>query len=127
LVPAAWSGGARSSYAKDFQKPSIYDQTARLDRANNLGVNDALHACGQYLDTLATRHGLTVVDYGSILNRLNDRLQSRDPAATIVGTDRVHPGPTGHFVMTYQFLKSTGVQPPGSVRCAAPPEGWPSC
>jgi lysophospholipase L1-like esterase len=98
-----------------LQKPSIYDQTARLDRANNWGVNDALRACGQYLDTLAARHGLTVVDYWSILNRLNTQLQARDPAATLVGTDRVHPGPTGHFVMTYQFLKSTGVPPPGTL------------
>ena len=36
--------------------------------------------------------------------QINKKLQSVDPAATIVGADRVHPQNGGHFVMAYNIL-----------------------
>ena len=45
------------------------------------------------------------------MTRLNADYQKADPAATIVGKDRVHPGPLGHLVMAYLFLKAQGVPP----------------
>ncbi|HKB89223.1 MAG TPA: hypothetical protein VKC60_01770, partial [Opitutaceae bacterium] len=32
--------------------------------------------------------------------------QKKNPAFTLVGNDRIHPGPIGHFVMAYAFLKA---------------------
>ena len=89
-----------------LQKPSIYDQTAQLPRANNFGVNDALKSCADFMGELAVKYNLQVVDYWSILSKINQEVQKKDPKATVIGADRVHPGPTGHLIMAYQFLKT---------------------
>ncbi len=89
-----------------LQKPTIFDQTAILECPNNLGVNDALKNCADYLDVLATKYNLSIVDYWSIMNQINTDMQKVDRSATITGKDRVHPDATGHFVMAYQFLKT---------------------
>ncbi|KAA8484724.1 aryl-phospho-beta-D-glucosidase BglC (GH1 family) [Arcticibacter tournemirensis] len=90
-----------------LQKPSIYDQTGDLPAPNLVGVNDALKKCTQIIDGLAKKYKLQVIDYYTIMNDLNTRLQIKDPKATIIGNDRVHPGPVGNMIMAYQFLKST--------------------
>ena len=91
-----------------LEKPSIYDQTAVSERYNNYGVNDALKICAGYVKILAEKYQLPVVDYWTIMSRLNRKMQKKDPKASITGDDRVHPGNTGHFVMSYQFLKTLG-------------------
>ncbi|WP_167618275.1 SGNH/GDSL hydrolase family protein [Maribellus sediminis] len=98
--------------AKDIrvilEKPTIYDQTLVSERYNNFGVNDALKTCAAFVDGLADKFELPVVDYWTIMNRLNREMQKDVPEASITGPDRVHPGNTGHFVMSYQFLKTLG-------------------
>ena len=90
-----------------LQKPSIYDQTAVLPRPNNFGVNDALKACADFMQTLADTYKLQTVDYWTIMANINRTMQQKDPSATIIGADRVHPGSPGHLVMAYQFLAAT--------------------
>jgi lysophospholipase L1-like esterase len=92
-----------------FIKPSIYDQTAKIEQGNLVGKNDQLGRFGVFIDTLAAKHGNQVVDFYSIMGELNKKLQAEDPGATIVGRDRVHPGAPGHFVMSYAFLKAQGM------------------
>ena len=89
-----------------LQKPTIYDQTAVLKRENNFGVNDALKRCADYIQTLADKYKLPVVDYWTILNNVNNEVQKKDSTATIIGQDRIHPGSVGHLIMAYQFLKT---------------------
>lgn len=89
-----------------LQKPSIYDQTAKTDKPNNFGVNDALKKCADFMQSLADKYDLPIVDYWTIMTDINKQVQAKDSAATIVGSDRVHPGSTGHLVMAYQFLKT---------------------
>ena len=89
-----------------LQKPTIYDQTAILKTANNLGVNDALKNCADYIEELAQKYHLPFVDYWTLLNSINLGLQKEDPMATIIGADRVHPAAAGHLIMSYQFLKT---------------------
>jgi lysophospholipase L1-like esterase len=89
-----------------LQKPSIYDQTAVFSTPNGLGVNDALKRCADFMGELAAKYSLQTVDYWTIMTNLNQQLQKQNPSATLTSTDRVHPGPTGHFVMAYQFLKT---------------------
>ena len=89
-----------------LQKPTIYDQTAILKTANNLGVNDALKKCADYIEELAQKYHLPVVDYWTILNSINHGLQKEDPMGTIIGADRVHPAAAGHLIMAYQFLNT---------------------
>jgi endoglucanase len=89
-----------------LQKPSIYDQTAILPKANNLGVNDALKTCADFVDALGKKYKLPTVDYWTIMSDLNQKMQKVNPSATLIGNDRVHPGSVGHLVMAYQFLKT---------------------
>lgn len=89
-----------------LQKPSIYDQTAILQKANNLGVNDALKACADFVDVLGKKYKLPTVDYWTSMTQLNQKMQKEHPSATLIGSDRVHPGSVGHLVMAYQFLKT---------------------
>jgi endoglucanase len=92
-----------------LERPSIYDQTALLPEKNHLGVNDVLGECAVYIDSLGEKYDIPVVDYYTIMNRINLELQQKDPSATLTGRDRVHPGETGHFIMAYQFLKTEQV------------------
>jgi len=91
-----------------LQKPSIYDQTAKLAAKNNYGANDALKICGNFMQELADKYHLLTVDYWSIMNNLNTELQKKDSTATLIGPDRIHPRSVGNMVMSYQFLKTIG-------------------
>jgi endoglucanase len=92
-----------------LQKPTIFDQTAKIPVENHLGVNDALKKCADFGETLANKYNLKTVDYWSILQNINTALQLKDSTATIIGPDRVHPGAPGHLIMAYQFLKTMGM------------------
>lgn len=90
-----------------LQKPSIFDETAKLTMETKIGCNGALKICADHIQQVADKYKLQTVDYWTIMTKANQTLQQKDPTATIVGRDRVHPGPQGHFVMAYQFLKTT--------------------
>lgn len=87
-----------------FILPSIYDDTSTMDKPNLFGVNGALGICAEGAAKLAAQHQAGVVDFWGEMNRLTAVVQQADPTATIVGGDRVHPGPMGHFLMAYTFL-----------------------
>ena len=89
-----------------MQKPTIYDQTGILPTKNNLGVNDALKVCADFIGDMANAYHLEVVDYWTIMNRINQQMQKKDPSSTLTSIDRVHPQSAGHLVMAYQFLKT---------------------
>ena len=89
-----------------FIKPSIYDQTAKIKEKNLMGKNDLLGRFGEYVEMLAEKYDGTVVDFYSLMGQVNKKLQKKDPAATLIGHDRVHPGDQGHMVMSYAFLKA---------------------
>jgi lysophospholipase L1-like esterase len=92
-----------------FITPSIFDQTGTLPAENCVGVNDALGLCGEGARGIAARLGAAVIDLHGPMTALNARLQQADPAATLVGPDRVHPGDPGQLVMAYTILKGQGV------------------
>ncbi len=89
-----------------MQTPTIYDQTAEIATANNFGANDALKQCADFIEETAKKYKLPIVDYWTPMLKMNERLQRKDPSATIIGNDRVHPGAVGHFLMTSEFLKT---------------------
>jgi hypothetical protein len=76
-----------------------------------MGRNDALKTCAGYVKNFGEEYGLKVVDYWLTLYNITKKIQAIDPTTTIIGADRVHPGPVGHFIMGYTFLKATQVQP----------------
>lgn len=89
--------------------PSIYDETAEVPIAPNIGRNPLLGSFAEALEQLAKESGASVIDFHGPMTELNAKLQEADPIATIVGPDRVHPGPPGHLVMTWLLLKAQDV------------------
>lgn len=89
--------------------PSPFDQTAVNDRNNNQpGCNDGLARCAAAVRELAAKHRGEVVDFHRPMTALNLERQKSDPAFTLIGPDRVHPGPPGHLMMAWLFLKAQG-------------------
>ncbi len=91
--------------------PSLFDQTGRQQAPRLAGVNDALKACATADRELAARYHASLVDFNGPMEAINRKGQERDPNFTIVGADRVHPGPVGHLVMAYLFLKAQRQSP----------------
>jgi lysophospholipase L1-like esterase len=109
-------GKLASLLAKDgtrliFITPSLFDQTGNQKTEKLEGVNDALKACGDASRKLAARYKAGRVDFNGPMEALNKTGQAKDPGFTIIGGDRVHPGPVGHLVMAYLFLKAQGISP----------------
>jgi len=92
-----------------FMTPSPYDQTAEIEMTNLFGCNDGLGRCGEIVRDLATANQAKVVDLHGPMTAFNLKQQETDPAYTIIGRDRVHPGAPGFLMMTWLFLKSQGV------------------
>ncbi len=89
--------------------PSIYDQTGELKATNCFGVNDALGTCGSRIAAMAPEFQGRTADLHGPMTALNARYQAEDRTRTIVGSDRVHPGDFGQFVMAFYILKGMGV------------------
>jgi lysophospholipase L1-like esterase len=94
-----------------LQTPTIYDQTSTMPSLNLKGRNDALKEFAQYIMETGKAMQLKTIDYWDPMFRINNTVQATDPAATIIGPDRVHPDGVGHFVMTYEFLKGINELP----------------
>jgi lysophospholipase L1-like esterase len=89
-----------------FLTPTIYDQTAKITAKNNFGVNDALASCANIVRETAVKYNALIVDFYTVLKRINLEQQTKDSTFTLIGPDRVHPGLVGNVVMAYTFLKS---------------------
>jgi lysophospholipase L1-like esterase len=108
LMDALKNGGARLTLIT----PSIYDETTKLPTASTnltVGGNAALGKCADKVRAWAKKYDAGLVDFDRAMNEINAREQKKDPAFTLIGPDRVHPGSVGHFVMGYIFLKAQGV------------------
>jgi lysophospholipase L1-like esterase len=92
-----------------YLTPTIYDQTGTQAALNHVGMNDALGICGQYCVKLAEEFHGGLVDFHTPMGRINEEQQKKDPAFTLIGPDRIHPGAEGHLVMAETFLKAQKV------------------
>ena len=100
---------AKRGIAVVMIKPSIYDDTAAIPKENAPGLGAALEGFGDIDQQIAEQFKFSTVDFGVPMRLINTKEQQKDPSFTIVGQDRVHPGPVGHLVMAYLFLKAQGV------------------
>lgn len=92
-----------------FITPSPFDQTGVNDRNNNRpGCNDGLGRCAEFVRAMAINNKGTVVDFYGSMTAFNLEQQKTDPAYTIIGPDRIHPGAAGHLMMAWLFLKAQG-------------------
>lgn len=92
-----------------FVVSSPYDDTSRMVTPNLPGVNEALRQTGVILSEIAPRFEASVVDLHGPMTALNAARQSLDPAFTLVGSDRVHPGEPGQVLMAYLFLRAQAI------------------
>ncbi len=88
--------------------PSPFDQTVVTERKNQPGCNDGLGKCVEIARRLAEKNKAQVIDLHGPMTALNLRQQKKDPAYTLIGPDRVHPGPPGNLMMAWLFLKAQG-------------------
>lgn len=100
--------------------PSPYDQTMVNEKARaniykfGQGKNDLIRIF--YKEAIAIearKRDLQIIDFNTPMLAINAEIQTKAPDASIIGTDRVHPGPDGHMIMAYLFLKAQELE--GSV------------
>jgi lysophospholipase L1-like esterase len=102
LVAALQQAGARVV----LFTPSIFDETADETAPHQVGVNEALGECADFVRKLAAETGCALVDFYRPMKLFTEAKQTQDPKFTMVGPDRIHPGPAGHLAMAYLFLKA---------------------
>lgn len=93
-----------------FMTPSPYDQTVVFTNRSNDHVtcNDGLARCAEIVRGMAAQENALLVDFHAPMTAFNLERQKTDPAYTIVGGDRIHPGEPGHLMMAWLFLKDQG-------------------
>ena len=94
--------------------PTPYDDTA-VDTGslkfatNHPGQGEALRGYAEKVKGWGGSLGVPVVDFNAPMTAINGENQKTNPSFTLTRMDRVHPGPVGHLVMAYEFLKAQGV------------------
>jgi lysophospholipase L1-like esterase len=92
-----------------FLTPTPFDETVVLAKDNNRpGCNDGLARCAEIVRELAAGSRGLLVDFHGPMTALNLGQQQKDPAWTIIGGDRVHPGAPGQLMQAWLFLKTQG-------------------
>jgi len=91
-------------------KPTPYDtNNKQANRKPLIGKNETIQKLTLAVEELAKESNATIVDFYNPLNDLNIKQQLVDSTFTTIGKDRVHPGPMGHMMMAYLFLKTQHV------------------
>lgn len=85
--------------------PSPTDDTMVSDPPMKSRVNEGLTRCAVIVRSLGEEFKLPTIDFHEPMLALNQALQESDPSATLIGRDRVHPGPVGHLALAYLFLR----------------------
>ncbi len=89
--------------------PSPYDEIVKSKSPSFMGYNEALTEEAKRAKKVAQEEGVPVVDFNGPMNAINQKYQATDPNFSVVGGYRIHPGPQGHLVMAYEFLKAQNV------------------
>jgi lysophospholipase L1-like esterase len=97
--------------------PTIYEESSYVDKTEVFpGINAALASCARILAQVSDELHTDFVDVHSLMHSLNQTQQVKNPSFSITGNgqswnDRVHPGPTGHFVIAHALLSAQGMLP----------------
>jgi len=90
--------------------PSPFDNVLESGTVNNAtGYNDALAEQKKFLQELAEEFDARVIDMNTPLVEANERFRKlRNADVSVIGEDRIHPGPLGAWLMTHAYLTQTG-------------------
>lgn len=92
--------------------PSAYDQTAAMQAKSAVGKNDTIRTFGEWLVEQSRERRVPLIDFNTPMLRINAKRQVDDPAFSVIGPDRIHPGVNGHTVMMYAFVRAQGIPGP---------------
>lgn len=88
---------------------SPYDETAQIENTAFKGKNAVMQRVVEFQRKAAQENGWEFLDYNAPMTEITLREQVQNPAFTLSGGDRIHPGNDGHMVMAYLFLKAQGL------------------
>lgn len=88
--------------------PTIYDEVTISKCPLTQHGDQALMALAKVVKTRATVGGYSLIELHAPLLAVNGTLHATDPAASIIGGDRVHPTDAGQAVMAWAFLRQQG-------------------
>ncbi|MES2457241.1 MAG: SGNH/GDSL hydrolase family protein [Bacteroidota bacterium] len=88
---------------------SPYDETVKQEGSLFTGKAITMEKIIDFQLASAKTNNWGYVDFFHPMTEINQREQKKNPAYTNTGTDRIHPGGAGHFIMAYIFLKAQGL------------------
>lgn len=88
---------------------SLYDETVRNPKNYFPGKSVAMDSIAAFQQRSAAAHHWGFVDFLHPMTEITLREQQKDTAFTLTGSDRIHPGNAGHFVMAWLFLRQQGL------------------
>ncbi|WP_431217974.1 hypothetical protein ACQ86N_03705 [Puia sp. P3] len=88
---------------------SLYDETVKNPKNYFPGKSRAMQQIAAFQQEAAKQEGWGFVDFLNPMTEITLRQQQKDTAFTLTGSDRIHPGNAGHFVMAWLFLKQQGM------------------
>ena len=100
---------------------SPFDITRGGDNNRFIGKFETMEQIVAFQKKAARENNWRYVDLFYAMNEIDKRGQRKDSMFTLTGSDRIHPGNMGHFVMAYLFLKAQGLagKPVASVKINA--------
>ena len=87
---------------------SLYDETVKNPKNYFPKKSQAMDAIAAFQERAASDNHWGFVDFLHPMTAITLREQQKDSTFTLTGSDRIHPGNAGHFVMAYLFLKQQG-------------------
>ncbi|MBS1605326.1 MAG: SGNH/GDSL hydrolase family protein [Bacteroidetes bacterium] len=94
---------------KILMSSSLYDETVRNPKNYFPGKSRAMQQVAAFQQEAAKQEGWGFVDLLNPMTEITLREQKKDTSFTLTGSDRIHPGNAGHFVMAWLFLKQQGM------------------
>jgi lysophospholipase L1-like esterase len=88
---------------------SPYDETMKNKDNYFPGKSKTMERIVAFQKETAIQNQWPLVDFYHPMEQINLEGQKKDPAFTIIGKDRIHPGNGGHLVMAYTVLKAQGL------------------
>jgi len=88
---------------------SLYDETVKNPKNYFPGKSQAMGEIAAFQEKTASENHWGFVDFFHPMTAITLREQQRDSTFTLTGSDRIHPGNAGHFVMAYLFLRQQGM------------------
>ncbi|MCL4640162.1 MAG: GDSL-type esterase/lipase family protein [Olivibacter sp.] len=99
----------RPGIRKIIMSSSPYDETMRNEKNYFPGKSQTMEEIAGFQQDVARKNRWEYVDLLHPMLAITEKEQGENPAFTLTGPDRIHPGSAGHFVMAYLFLKEQGL------------------